>query len=119
MTYGEAYQRMWQNYVAFSGRATRTEYWKPFLINFVVGLLLVILAHVLAVLLMVYYLYYLYVLAVLLPGLGLTFRRLHDAGHSGGWWLIAFIPILGSLYLIYLLAQPTSPATDRFGPPSA
>ncbi len=116
MTYGEAYQRMWQNYVAFSGRATRTEYWKPFLINFVIGLVLVILAHVLAFLLAVYYLYF---LAVLLPALGLTFRRLHDAGHSGWWWLIAFIPLLGSLYLIYLLAQPTSPAADRFGPPSA
>lgn len=116
MGYQQAYQRMWQNFAKFDGRAGLAEYWKATLINFVVIIVLLVLDRAVAVLLL---LYYLYAVALILPGLGLTFRRLHDTGRSGWWWLIGLIPVLGSLYLIYLLAQPSSPAGDRFGPAAA
>ena len=50
----------------------------------------------------------LYSLAVLLPTLGLAVRRLHDIGKSGWWILVAFVPILGWIYLIYLYCQPST-----------
>ena len=30
----------------------------------------------------------------------LAVRRLHDSGKSGFWWLIGFIPIIGTITLI-------------------
>ncbi len=42
-------------------------------------------------------LYFIYVLAILIPGLAVTVRRLHDTGKSGWWLLIAFVPIVGGL----------------------
>ncbi|MHB8324522.1 MAG: DUF805 domain-containing protein [Candidatus Dormibacteria bacterium] len=113
MGYMQAYQRMWQNFVKFDGRAGLGEYWKATLINIVVIIVLMILSRAAAILLL---LYFLYAVALILPGLGLTFRRLHDTGRSGWWWLISVIPLLGSLYLIYLLAQPSSPAGEKYGP---
>jgi uncharacterized membrane protein YhaH (DUF805 family) len=50
----------------------------------------------------------LYSLAVLLPTLGLQFRRLHDIGKSAWWLLVALVPILGFIYLIYLYCQPST-----------
>ena len=46
--------------------------------------------------------------AVLLPALGLGVRRLHDIGKSGWWLLVALVPILGAIYLIYLYCQPST-----------
>lgn len=37
----------------------------------------------------------LYALAILLPGLGVTVRRLHDMDHSGWWIMISFVPLVG------------------------
>lgn len=39
-------------------------------------------------------------LVFLLPTLAVLFRRLHDIGKSGWWWLLAFIPIVGTIILI-------------------
>ncbi|HXQ47029.1 MAG TPA: DUF805 domain-containing protein, partial [Caulobacteraceae bacterium] len=50
----------------------------------------------------------LYSLAVLLPSLGIAVRRLHDIGKSGWWLLVALVPLLGAIYLIYLYCQPTT-----------
>ncbi len=47
-------------------------------------------------------------LGVLLPSLGADVRRLHDTGKSGLWVLVSFIPLIGGLWLIYLLAQPSA-----------
>ena len=46
-------------------------------------------------------------LAVLLPNLAVTARRLHDIDRSGWWQLIAFVPVIGLILMIYWCAQPT------------
>ncbi len=45
-------------------------------------------------------------LATLIPGIAVGVRRLHDRDMSGWWLLIGFVPLIGWLILIYLLATP-------------
>ena len=35
--------------------------------------------------------------------LAVTIRRLHDTGHSGFWYFIIFVPLIGSIWLLILL----------------
>ena len=41
-----------------------------------------------------------YCLAVLLPGIAVSVRRLHDIGKSGWYYLLGFIPIVGPIILL-------------------
>ncbi|MEM7721060.1 MAG: DUF805 domain-containing protein [Pseudomonadota bacterium] len=52
-----------------------------------------------------------------LPGLSSTVRRLHDSGHSGWWYWITLIPVVGIIILIVLLILPSDENHNRFGPP--
>jgi uncharacterized membrane protein YhaH (DUF805 family) len=93
-----------KHYVDFQGTAGRRAFWMFILFNFIVTIVVAIIAsfaHIWA-------LSSLYALAVLLPALGLEVRRVHDIGKSGWWLLIAFVPLLGAIYLIYLFCQPSS-----------
>lgn len=58
----------------------------------------------------------LFALAVLVPNLAVTVRRLHDVGKSGWMILIAFIPVIGWLYLLFLYVQPGVPGPNAYGP---
>ena len=58
----------------------------------------------------------LYGLGVLVPGIAVTVRRLHDIGKSGWWGLVALIPLIGSLILIYFAAKDSQPETNEYGP---
>jgi uncharacterized membrane protein YhaH (DUF805 family) len=98
-----------QKYVEFNGRARRPEFWWFFL--FQVGVFLVAAAiHKI--------IYALAVLGLLLPGLGVAVRRLHDTGKSGWWVLLGLIPLIG-LVLLYFLALPGAEGANEYGnPPS-
>ncbi|MDH6265205.1 uncharacterized membrane protein YhaH (DUF805 family) [Rhizobium sp. SG_E_25_P2] len=54
-------------------------------------------------------------LATLIPGIAVGVRRLHDRDMSGWWLLIGFVPLVGWLILIYLLATPGTVGENRFG----
>ncbi len=56
-----------------------------------------------------------YSLAVLVPTLGVGVRRLHDMGKSGWWYLIALVPIVGAIYLIYLWCQDSQAEANEWG----
>lgn len=56
-----------------------------------------------------------YSLAVLLPGLGVSVRRLHDSNRSGWWMLIGFIPILGSIVLLVFMLLGSTPGDNQYG----
>jgi uncharacterized membrane protein YhaH (DUF805 family) len=89
-----------QKYVDFKGRAPRAEYWWYTLAVIVAAIIVTVIEGMLglgasvgpygpvSLILM---------LALLLPGLGVTVRRLHDTNRSGWWLLVAVIPyvILG------------------------
>ena len=118
-----AFQKVaFHNYCNFNGRARRAEYWWFALDSFIIGIVLgainewaVSSGSFLAILL-TSILYYGTSLALLLPGLGVAWRRLHDIGKGGQWYWICLIPIIGFIWLIVLLCQPSEPQENRFGP---
>ena len=57
-----------------------------------------------------------YGLAVLLPGIAVGIRRLHDTGKSGWWLLIALIPLVGIIVLIVFWATDGQPGPNQYGP---
>jgi uncharacterized membrane protein YhaH (DUF805 family) len=55
-------------------------------------------------------------LALLLPGLGVMVRRLHDTGRSGFWVFFLLVPIVGPIMLIVWFATNGTPGPNQFGP---
>lgn len=92
-----------KNYVGFSGRARRKEYWMFTLINAIVGAIINVIQLILG--LELPYLSMLYLLATFLPVLALAIRRLHDTDRSGAWALLFFVPFIGWLVLLVFSAQ--------------
>jgi uncharacterized membrane protein YhaH (DUF805 family) len=103
-----------RKYAEFGGRARRAEYWMFALVNFVIS----------AGLAFVDWLVFgtsgilsgLYGLAVLIPGLAVGVRRLHDTDRSGWWILIGAIPILGAIVLLIFLVTDGTPGPNQYGP---
>ena len=112
---------MTKKYATFNGRAGLKEYWYFFVVNlavvFSLYILMLIFMKSAAMVAIIGGLSWLWSLALLIPGLALTVRRLHDTGKGGGWIFIALIPILGALYLLYLMILKGEPTANRFGEP--
>jgi len=105
------------NYANFSGRARRQEYWMFFLINVLITIGLSVVDGILGFGVGTFgLLSMLYGLAVLIPGLAVGVRRLHDTGRSGWWILIALIPLLGAIVLIIFLVMDSEPGSNQYGP---
>ncbi|WP_435921952.1 DUF805 domain-containing protein [Paenibacillus sp. DYY-L-2] len=109
----EWYLKVLQNYVGFSGRARRKEYWMFVLFNFIAGIILGIIEAIIG---LPGILSGLYSLAILIPSLAVVFRRLHDTGKSGWWILISLVPIAGSIILLVFMCLDSDPGTNKYGP---
>lgn len=107
------YMEVMKKYVVFSGRACRTEYWMFFLFNFVITFVLGILEGLFNIRGV---LGALYSLAVLLPGIAVSIRRLHDIGRSGWWLWISLIPLVGLVVIIIFMVQDSQPGENAYGP---
>jgi len=103
----------WKNYVNFNGRARRQAYWMFVLFNIIAAVLLSIVDGVIGT---GGILSGLYSLAVLLPGLALGVRRLHDIGKSGWWLLIGLVPFIGVIILLIFACMDSQPGTNEYGP---
>ncbi len=112
------YVKVLKNYATFSGRARRTEYWMFALINLIVTAVLYGLGTAFkggALGGLFTTLYVIYGIAVIIPGLAVFFRRMHDTGRSGWWWLLAFIPIVGAIVLIVFAATEGTQGPNEYG----
>ena len=121
---------MLENYANFSGRARRREYWMFSLFFFIIcmGLLFLTTLLFLAMGDTVNYtsnewvnevlvgLWILFFVAHIIPGFALTIRRLHDIGKSGWWYLVAFIPYIGSLIIFIFSVMPGQVGENTWGP---
>lgn len=58
----------------------------------------------------------LYLLAVLVPGIAVGVRRLHDTGRSGWWLLTWLIPLIGWVWIIVYFAEAGDPQPNAYGP---
>ena len=101
-----------KKYADFSGRARRTEYWLFVLFSMVIAMVLGVVDYVLGSPGIVGLLF---ALAILIPGIAVAVRRLHDTDRSGWWLLIAFVPIVGTIVLLVFLLLDSNPGENRFG----
>lgn len=97
-------------YMEFTGRATRQEFWMFALIY--VGI------YAILMLVSLDFIALLFSLALLLPALAITARRLHDIDMSGWWQLIGIIPLVGFVVMVVLLAKKGQEGSNRFGAPA-
>ena len=104
-----------ENYVTFSGRANRAQFWWFVLANFIISIVLQLLGNAASIFTLVAGLY---ALAVLLPSLAVAIRRLHDTNRSGWWILIALIPLVGIIILIVFYATAGTAGENSHGAPS-
>ncbi|GMQ91928.1 MAG: hypothetical protein BMS9Abin11_1243 [Gammaproteobacteria bacterium] len=101
-----------KKYAVFDGRAQRTEYWMFFLFNIIISIILTVIENAIGLPLVLSGLYF---LAILLPSIGVAIRRLHDTGRSGWWLLIALIPFVGIVLLIFMVLDSQS-GDNEYGP---
>lgn len=99
------YLKALQNYAVFTGRASRAEYWYFVLFNIIFSLVIAVIAGVIKIPI----LGSLYSLAVLIPGIAVGARRMHDVGKSG-WFLL--IPI----YNLVLACTEGDYGDNEYGP---
>ena len=112
------YLKVLKQYADFSGRARRKEYWMFVLFNMIFAIVVMILDNVLGIAMEgIGYgpLYGLYALAMLIPGLAVAVRRLHDVGKSGWMILIALIPLIGSIWLLVLMVTDSNAGENQYG----
>jgi uncharacterized membrane protein YhaH (DUF805 family) len=113
------YLKVLRQYVDFEGRARRTEYWMFVLFSVIISIVLNVLDNLLGLAFIpgsAGWLSLLYSLAVLLPGLGVSVRRLHDTGRTGWWVLIALVPLAGAIVLIVFAALEGDRGPNAYGP---
>ena len=109
-----------RRYAEFSGRSQRKEYWMFVLFQIIVVVVLGIVEGALGLTGMVAGVYgpltALFLLAVLIPGIAVGIRRLHDTDRSGWWILLSFVPIIGAIVLIVFFVMDGTRGPNRFGP---
>ncbi len=109
------YLAVLKNYVGFSGRAGRTEYWMFVLFNFIIWVALAILLAITHSVFF-YILLLLYVLATIVPGLAVAWRRMQDTGRNGLFILLGLIPFVGGIIVLVFMLLPGTPGPNEFGP---
>ncbi len=57
----------------------------------------------------------LYTVATFIPNLAVTIRRLHDTDRSGWWALVAFVPFLGVIIILVLMALEGTSGSNTYG----
>ena len=82
--FGDAIRICFTKYADFKGRAPRAEYWWWVLFTFIASMAtnwIPFMGNIVA-------------LALLIPGLAVSWRRLHDIGKSGAWYFLPVVPAL-------------------------
>jgi uncharacterized membrane protein YhaH (DUF805 family) len=117
MNFGQAIKSGFVNYVTFSGRAARSEFWYWSLFVVLVTLAAGIIDRAVfdveegstglfgPLVSLIFF----------LPGLAVAARRLHDLDRSA-WWLLIIFTIVGIILLIVWDCIKGTTGTNRFGP---
>ena len=120
MTFSESIKTcLTKKYFTIKGRATRAEYWwfQLFVHLLIFAPFLAIMPFVeessgvvpIAIFVM------LLIVLLLCPNFCVTIRRLHDAGFSGWYYLVNFIPYVGSTVL-FVMTLMGSGKDNKWGP---
>ncbi len=106
-----------KKYAQFSGRATRQEFWLFMLLYFIANIIATVIDIVAFPVLIasVQPAGIIVSLALIIPGIAVTVRRLHDIDKSGWWCLLGFIPIIGWIILLVWHCTKGTEGANRFG----
>ncbi len=112
------YLKVLSQYADFNGRARRKEYWMFVLFNMIFAVVAMLLDNALGLAMEnIGYgpIYGIYILAMFIPGLAVAVRRLHDIGKSGWMMFVALIPLVGSIWLLVLMATGSQEGSNEYG----
>jgi uncharacterized membrane protein YhaH (DUF805 family) len=101
-------------YADFEGRARRSEFWYYTLCNYIVIILLALIASAMEG--YGFILVGIYILGIIVPSLAMVVRRLHDVGKSGWFYCVAFIPLIGGIWLLVLECTDSEIGENMYGP---
>jgi uncharacterized membrane protein YhaH (DUF805 family) len=101
-------------YAQFSGRASRSEYWWFALASVLVIFVAAFVDGVAgsAVVTAIAYLF------LIIPGIAVSVRRLHDTNRSGWYLLLNLVPLIGSILIFIWSVTPGDKKANQYGPPS-
>ena len=123
VSYMDALKRGFKQYVTFSGRTSRSEFWRfmvcreimldglavfGIIVDMVLGNTSAASDYAMVLLVILQLIYF-------LPSLAITCRRLHDVGKSGLTFLLVFIPVIGFFILLSNLVKKGDNATNMYG----
>ncbi|HEX5213481.1 MAG TPA: DUF805 domain-containing protein [Pseudolabrys sp.] len=117
MNFGEAIKSGFSNYVNFSGRAPRSEYWFWTLFAVIISIVANIidsLTGTIGIAGSVGIVGLVISLALLLPGIAVSVRRLHDLDRTG-WWLLIILTGIGAIVLLIWDCIKGTSGPNRFG----
>ena len=108
-----------EKYAAFDGRARRKEYWMFMLFIFImnmVGIAIDSVAKLPEIIEGYGAVFTIFNVVVAMPVCAISTRRLHDTNRSESWLLVIFIPIVGLVIYIILMARAGDPSANKYGP---
>jgi uncharacterized membrane protein YhaH (DUF805 family) len=113
------YLEVLKKYAVFEGRARRKEYWFFVLFNVLISIALGFIDRLTGNVdpeTGIGILSGIYALGVMIPGMAVSVRRLHDTGRSGWWLLITFVPVIGAIVFFYFMVLDSNPESNEYGP---
>ena len=99
------YPQFWTKAFDFKGCTKRIDYWKIFIVNLVLAILFSKFTPA--------YFYFIFVVASICPGLSMNIRRIRDTGKQWQWIFIILVPIVGSLWMLWIQCQPSSSSLEK------
>jgi uncharacterized membrane protein YhaH (DUF805 family) len=116
MGFGEAISSGFSNYVNFSARAARSEFWYWTLFVILVAIVAnVVDAVVVGIGSGFAPVSTIVSLGLILPNIAMQVRRLHDTDRTGWWILIALVPLVGIILLIVWYATKGTDGSNQYG----
>ncbi len=112
------YLEVLKKYAEFDGRACRQEYWFFMLFNILISAFFATIDFFSGTFNFetgLGLLSGIYSVAVLIPGIAVTVRRLHDTDRSGWWLLIALIPVIGAIVLFIFTVLDSTSGDNQYG----
>ncbi len=111
LSFPDAVRSVLTQYATFSGRARRAEYWWFALFSVVV----VLVAAIIDVAIGFPLVQLVVSLGLIVPGLAVGVRRLHDTDRSGWWLLLGLVPFGGIVLLVFYCLEGLR-GPNRYGP---
>ena len=118
MDFQTSIKTCFSKYADFSGRALRSEFWWFVVFSLLGGIITVIIDVMILGYSIESYgpVNIIFTVVLILPGIAVTARRLHDINKSG-WWQLIELTIIGILLIIIWNATEGEKKKNKYGPP--